>query len=105
MKFYLDKQGKTVQLFKNNFPGIGWALLFLKRLKDLTMRVAANIEQSRAKVSQEAIKKYFSHLEKEAGNVPPTNIRNFDETNFSDDPGNKVLTKQGCKYPERMNTS
>ena len=35
--------------------------------------------------------------------VPPSNILNYDETNFSDDPGRKKLIfKRGVKYPERI---
>ena len=50
---------------------------------------------------------YISNLEKEVEGVPPSNILNYDETNLTDDPGNKkFLTKQGSKYPERvLNTS
>ncbi|KAJ8946592.1 hypothetical protein NQ314_008847 [Rhamnusium bicolor] len=34
---------------------------------------------------------------------PPSNIINYDETNLNNDPGKrKIITKRGCKYPERV---
>ncbi|KAJ2937286.1 hypothetical protein O0L34_g19527 [Tuta absoluta] len=30
-KYYLDKQGKVVERFKNNLPGVEWAVSVLKR--------------------------------------------------------------------------
>lgn len=33
-KFYLDRQGKTVARFKDNLPGVEWALSVLKRHKN-----------------------------------------------------------------------
>lgn len=36
-------------------------------------------------------------------NIPSLNIVNYDETNLTDDPRRrKVITKRGCKYPERV---
>lgn len=35
--------------------------------------------------------------------MPLGNIINYDETTLSDDPGrHKVITRLGCKYPERV---
>jgi len=35
--------------------------------------------------------------------VDTCNIWNYDETNLTDEPGQKkVVTKRGCKYPERI---
>lgn len=51
----------------------------------------------------EIIKTYICNLSKEAEGVPPQNIFNCDETNLSDDPGQKkVIIKRGMKYPERI---
>ena len=39
----------------------------------------------------------------EIDSVPPENIWNYDETNLTDDPGNKrIITKRGSKHPERI---
>lgn len=49
------------------------------------------------------MEEYFGYVEKELEGVPASNIINYDETNLSDDPGKKkVITKRGCKYPERV---
>ena len=38
--------------------------------------------------------------------IPSSHIFNFDETNFSDDPGSKrAIFKRGVKYPERIKDS
>lgn len=104
VKNYLDKCGKTVKKFKNNFPGRDFALGFLQRhAKQLSSRLCQNIKQSRASVSPAIINAYFDNLEKELEGVPLTNIVNYDESNLSDDPGRtKVLVKRGCKYPDRV---
>jgi len=87
-------------------PGIEWALSFLCRHKDLTSRFASNIKRKRAEVSPTVIDEYFANLSKELEGVAVANIWNYDETNLSDDPGQKrVLTKRGCKYPERIMNS
>jgi len=45
----------------------------------------------------------LEHLTTELDGVPASNVLNYDETNLTDNPGNKlVITKHGCKYPERM---
>lgn len=46
---------------------------------------------------------YFNNLKITLNGVPATNIINFDETNFSDDPGQvKVVVKRGARHPERI---
>lgn len=48
------------------------------------------------------INAYFTELENSLENVPPQNIINYDETNFSDDPGRqKVIVKRGARHSER----
>jgi len=45
----------------------------------------------------------MDHLEKNLAGIPPSRIYNYDETNFTDDPGNKkVLCKKGTKYVEQI---
>lgn len=53
------------------------------------------------------LNEYFDNLRTTLDGIPPSNIMNYDETNLADDPGRpKVITKRGCKYPERvMNSS
>jgi len=108
VKSYLDRKGKTVRQFKNNMPGREFAMSYLKRHRQLlSTRLCQNIKRARTQVTKETINLYFDNLEKSLNNVLPENIINYDETNLSDDPGRvKIITKRGCKYPERvMNSS
>lgn len=105
---YLQKRGRIIPMFKNNIPGKDWVLGFLKRRRGIISdRMCRNITHKRASVSPTAIDEYFHHLETSLAGVPQENIINFDETNLSDDPGQKkCVFRRGCKYPERiMNTS
>ena len=103
VKGYADKKGLTIRQFKNNLPGKDWVASFLKRHKDLSVRFASNIKRKRAEVGARVIEEYFSNLAKELDGIPPENVWNYDETNLSDDPGQKkLITKRGCKYPERV---
>ena len=48
----------------------------------------------------------MTNLSKELEGISPDNIINVDETNVTDDPGNKkILSKGGVKYPERVHNS
>ena len=103
VKSYLDKLGLQVRQFKNNLPGQEWAYSFLKRHRDISIRFASNIKRKRAEISGNVIGEYFENLAAELDGVPPNNIWNYDETNLTDEPGRqKVLTKRGAKYPERV---
>jgi len=104
VKAYLDKRGKKVQCFKDNFPGKEWVTSFLDRHKNvLANRIARNISISRAAVDHEIINNFFNNLEQELQGVAPSNLWNYDETNLGDDPGaSKVLIKRGTKYPEQI---
>jgi hypothetical protein len=104
---YLGRTGRKVAAFKNNIPGSDWTRSFIKRHNELTTRFASNIKRVRAGITEETINEYFENLTKELNDVPTSNTWNFDETNLTDDPGQKrVLTKRGTKYPERiMNSS
>lgn len=108
VKTYLDGRGKQISKFKENMPGVDFAYSFMKRHKDtLRTRICQNIKRSRAAISATDINNYFDHLYEELKDVPSSNIINYDETNLSDDPGRKkIITKRGCRYPERiMNSS
>lgn len=104
VKSYLDRCGRKVACFRNNFPGPDWAKSFMKRHDQiLTQRIAKNISHSRAATDEAIVNDFFDHLEKEIEGIPSCNIWNYDETNLVDDPGSKkVLTKRGTKYPETI---
>ncbi|XP_039300054.1 jerky protein homolog-like [Nilaparvata lugens] len=105
---FLNREGRVVKRFKDNRPGEDWTWNFLKRHPQLTNRFAENIKRCRAAVDAEAVKSYFEHLDKTlepegSAAIPPENWVNFDETNFSDDPGSKkVIVRRGCRRPERI---
>lgn len=103
-KAYLDKQGKTIERFTNNLPGVEWAISVLKRHKNgYGQRLSTNIKRSRATVGRGSLNIYFDNLQSEVENVPPSNIFNYDETNMADDPGKKrCVYRRGVKYPEKV---
>ena len=106
-KGYLDSLGRTVPKFKGNLPGEDWINGFLARHKsDLTHRMCQNLTNAKAKVGAEEIREYFDNLKVTLEGVPPENIVNYDETNFTDDPGSKKMVfRRGVKYPERIMNS
>jgi len=74
----------------------------------LTNRFAENIKRSRAAVDERTTNEFFDNLTTTLdGDIPPENVGNFDETNFTDDPGSKrVIVRRACRRPERvMDTS
>lgn len=110
VKSYLDRSGKNIKNFNMNLPGDDWAKNFLGRHQELTVRLAQNMKRARAvsvQVQVDVINSYFDELYQAIENVPPENVINYDETNFSDDPGKiKVITKRGSKHCDRvMDTS
>ena len=107
VKQYLTVRGRYVPRFKENVPGHEWVVSFLARQQAIiTQRTCRNITRKRAEITPEVIGEYFSHLGETLEGVPPTNIINFDETNLSDDPGQKkCVYRRGCKYPERSMNS
>lgn len=104
IKEFLDRQGKVVRTFKNNLPGRDFVYRFLKRhSKSLSARMCQNIKGARAAVNPDTVNAYFNELECELKDIPPTHIVNYDEMNLCDDPGRRlVITRRGCKYPERV---
>lgn len=106
VKSYLTRIGRNVAQFKNNVPGHEWVLGFLKRHHELTVRFASNIKRSRAGINAKALTEYISNLSEVVRDVPPENIWNCDESNLTDNPGQKkIITKRGCKYPEKIRNS
>ena len=75
-------------------PGKEWVSSFLQRHTILNVRFASAKGQ---KLDQQLLKNIFRIW------VNNCNIWNYDETNLTDEPGHKkVVTKRGCKYPERI---
>jgi hypothetical protein len=107
VKSYLSRIGRIIPHFKNNVPGRDWAISFIHRHKKLSARFASNIKRSRAGINEEVLREYVKNLGDTCAGVPAENCWNFDETNLTDNPGQKkVLCKRGMKYPERIcNTS
>ena len=100
---YLNHQGKKELRFNNNRPGKDWIRAFLQRHKELSQRMCENVKRTRCAVTRKEMNKFFQNLQESIRGVPPQNIINFDETNFTDDPGApKVLAKRGVKHIERI---
>lgn len=88
VKSYLDSCGLRVPYFKQNFPGVCWTRSFLKRHKeDLTVRLSENIKRCHSGINNDLITNYFNELKVTLHDVNPEAIINYDETNFTDDPG------------------
>lgn len=71
-------------------PGVDWARNFLNKYKsEISNRIASNISCDRAKTTAQVIDDFFDNYEKSIEGVSPDCIINYDETNLTDDPGNK----------------
>lgn len=100
---YLNHKGVQIKLFHENLRGCDWTIYFLKRNKELSVRFSENLKRARADVNEEVINTYFDQLGETLANVPPQNLVNYDESNLTDDPGNKrVIVRRGCKHPSRI---
>ncbi|XP_052129196.1 uncharacterized protein LOC127750768 [Frankliniella occidentalis] len=100
---YLNTCEKRIKTFKNNRPGRDWIKSFLQRHPELSKRFCENVKRKRAAVSREIVMDYFTRLTVTLNDVPPENIVNYDETNFTDDPGVKlVIVRRGSRHPERV---
>lgn len=105
---YLNKIGKRIHGLNDNMPGVDWARNFLKRHSSiLSNRKSANISSDRAKFTCQDIDTFFLNYAHTVEGVAADCIINYDETNLTDDPGNKkYIYRRACKYPERIiNTS
>ena len=99
---FVNKQGRKVQIWKDNRPGYDFVKSFAIR-NNLRVRLATNIKQNRASVGQCAIREFFTNIEPHLVNAPRRNIYNYDKTNITDDPGSKrVLVPRGMKRVERI---
>ncbi|KAJ8914398.1 hypothetical protein NQ315_017492 [Exocentrus adspersus] len=103
---YLNNRGVKTK-FNDNRPGMMWFINFMKRNKELTSKFAENIKRVRALVTKNTIAEYFDNLRTTLEGVEPSNVVNYDETNFSDNPGaTKIICKRGVRHADRiMDTS
>lgn len=100
---YLNRKGIQICRFPNNLPGADWVKKFLDRNRELSVRLAQNIKRNRAQVTPATIQEYFDELKVSLEGVPPENLINYDETNFSDDPGRvRIVCKRGSKHCDRI---
>ncbi|XP_055899500.1 uncharacterized protein LOC129928629 [Biomphalaria glabrata] len=103
VKGILEMENIVIKKFTDNTPGDDWVRGFLSRHEDLiTQRTCQNIKRQRAALSHDDINVYFEHLRKSLEGVSAENILNYDETNLTDDPGQKkCIFRRGIKHPER----
>lgn len=101
VKDFLDIN-KINSKFTDNRPGPDWISSFMKRNK-LTTRWTQNIKRARAKISPEIVNPYFDNLTNTVRDIPPENIINYDETNFTDDPeSQRVMVRRGMKHVDNV---
>ena len=101
VKAYLDRKGINDRRFKNNLSGQDRLKSFSRR-HHLVNRMADNITPVRAEVSADSINTYFDNLKTTVAGVPMANILNYDETNFTDDPGaSKIVCRRGTGRVEK----
>ncbi|KAG5878010.1 hypothetical protein JTB14_025465 [Gonioctena quinquepunctata] len=103
VKSYLARSGTTIPKFKDNRPGESWLNNFLRRHSELSNRFSQSVKESRAAVNYEVINKFFDNLTQNIENVSSEGIINYDETNFTDDPGRvKVIVRKKSKRAEKI---
>lgn len=102
VRHYLLKLGRNVSKFRDGIsPGPDWVNGFLGRHPEISCRVARNVKADRAAIDEKVLREYQANLAESLEGVPPELIFNYDETNITDNPGErKVLAKRGCKYSE-----
>ncbi|KAJ8930185.1 hypothetical protein NQ314_017049 [Rhamnusium bicolor] len=99
---YLNRKGVNIRQFHDNLPGKEWVKNCLARNPELR-RNAENIKRARADLSPQMISNYFTELSVTVTDIPPENIVNYDEMNFTDDPGKKrVLVRRRAKHAYRI---
>ena len=75
----------------------------MARNKRLTERLVQNTKRNGAAFSRDLFIQYFGNLKKCFEGLSLSNIINFDETNFADDPGQtKAIVKRGINHVERI---
>ncbi|XP_046141570.1 MFS-type transporter clz9-like [Osmia bicornis bicornis] len=102
----LVKELKRDNPFKNGRPGRSWLESFQKRHPELTQRIAQNLTNARASVTEKALREWFAEINSYFNknglcNIDPSRIFNCDESAFFLCPkGEKVFVKKGekCVY-------
>jgi hypothetical protein len=92
----------------NDRPGKHWIISFKKRWSHcVRIKKPTNIKRSRAKVSPEDVRQFFTRVGPNLEGIPATHIFNYDESYLKDDPGSEeAFFSVGQKYHERaMNSS
>lgn len=107
VKLYADRKGIKIIQFKKNLHGKNglrhsWNVA---KIWQYDLQIGPSIKRKRAEVGPSVVDKYFENLSKKLKEVESgkfgTTMR---ETNLTDEQGQKkVVTKHGCKYPERVN--
>ena len=104
---YLQDRSRTIMKFCDNTPAADWIKSFLRNSGLLFQPAYA--ETSPESKGIYPMKWYLLTLK--IGWHPlrvilPSNIINFDETNLTDDPGQKkCIFRRGCKYHDRIMNS
>ncbi|KAJ8966993.1 hypothetical protein NQ314_003169 [Rhamnusium bicolor] len=98
------RTGVRIANFKDNLPGRDWLQSFLNRHKiQLVIRMPQSIKESTAIINHATINSYFDHLEKTLDNIHSESIVNYDETNFTDDPGRKMeIVRKNSKRAKKI---
>ena len=100
---FLNQKGFITRLGPDNIPGKDWMAGFVNRHPEITKRRTALLKRSRASVGPEEVNSFFEHFSKVADGVPPENMWNYDETNFTEDPGAQdCFFRRGTKYAEKV---
>ncbi|KAJ8971249.1 hypothetical protein NQ314_000790 [Rhamnusium bicolor] len=104
LKAYLDKKGVQERRLKNNTPGRDWALNFLKRRKMNCPTAFPPIFRAKEHRCQQMYwTVFFANAQEMLTTTDPSLMVNFDETNLTDNPGNKkFIFKRGTRYPESV---
>ena len=107
-KYLLGDKVKDKTPFKNNRPGQHWYRAFMKRHPNLSNRIAQNLTCTRAAVTEEDLREWFSKVkryleDKNLLNIEPHRIFNLDESAFMLVPkDNKVITEKGTRAPYQI---
>lgn len=95
---------KLVQLVRQSEEYLKIINIFCKQLSTTLSlegpRWLESWDGKRAEI-RKRLRFFFSNLPKSINDVPGDNIVNYDETNFTDEPGTKaILFRKGMKHPK-----
>lgn len=101
---YCSRIKISCQRWKNDRPGKEWIRCFRRRWSHrVRVRRPTNIKRSRAKVSPDIVRSFFTAISPNLQGVQASNIYNYDETGFKDDPGaEEAFFGGGCKNFEKI---